>query len=152
LPRLAGSIDLILHKKGDPPDVIHLVDHKKCRTASKFFESSNAPALPPMSKELTQCKKDKWVAQINLYRHVLEGDYGLRVASMRMVVHHEESFPSSKDIMMKWVDVEKMLGLVPPDCPDGTRASATPTQPKYEGDEKLAEMLLGKRMRPMPAM
>ena len=151
LPRLAGSIDLILHKDGEPADVVHLVDHKKCKgTLSKYFSSSSKPAFPPMDKVLTQCKQDKWVSQINLYRHVLEGDYGLRVASMRMVVHHEECFPSSRDVMMRWVDVQPLLNLVPTECPAGTRAAATETHPRYE--DEIAEKLLGGRTKRLRAV
>lgn len=129
-PRIAGSCDLLLRHKDDPEDVVHVVDHKRCLTSGPFFKQSRSLAAPLTIPRLSDCKHSHWEAQANVYAHLLS-DYGLRVASMAMVVHHVDTFPNSKVFPMRHIDVSPLLALPPENSASGTTVIVTERLPAY---------------------
>ena len=80
---VAGSVDFVA-KNADGDLVI--VDWKRCTHGGKGFSKHwrGETMLPPVD-HLPECKLSHWSAQVNLYRVMLERNYGVRVAQMCMV-------------------------------------------------------------------
>lgn len=101
-PIVAGSIDLIYKKEGDPPNVVHLRDHKFTKIKDPTaFESTKYRSK--FIRDFAATKKGEYHAQLTLYRHILEEYYGLRVASMEMYVYH----PFNKGLLVVPFSVEE---------------------------------------------
>lgn len=138
-PRIAGSCDLLLTRIGDEEGVVHVVDHKRCKTDGAFFSSSRTTAAPYFDERVPDCKLSKWRVQANIYAHILS-DYGLRVGSMMMVSHYVNDpmidgtdepceggmALASKEWPLEFLDVSKLLETPPPGAPEGTEVRVHP--------------------------
>lgn len=95
---LAGSIDFIMRNKatGD----LSIVDWKRCITSGSGFDSAwgGKRMLPPMD-HLEETKLNHWKVQVNVYRKMLEKNYGVRIADMRMVVLYKDDQDEAVEFM-----------------------------------------------------
>jgi hypothetical protein len=83
--RIAGTIDAVFtNNKGE----YVLVDWKRCNSIdmNNRFQKSSNPAL----NHLPDCKFVKYSLQLNLYKYILQKNYGLTVAGMYIVNMHPE--------------------------------------------------------------
>ncbi len=85
--RIAGSIDMLF--RIDPvnaPNKVAIYDWK----CSKEIKTSNKyeKALPPIS-HLDDCNKNHYTLQLNLYKYILEKNYGLIICGLYLVVIHK---------------------------------------------------------------
>jgi hypothetical protein len=109
---VAGSVDCVLRHAAR--DEYMIVDWKRCDITGAGFERAfrDKRLLPPMDAHPAS-KRAHWQLQVNLYRHVLEGCYGLRVAHMCMVVAHAatNTTGAAVEIPHGVVDVAPLLQL-----------------------------------------
>lgn len=86
---LAGSIDFVM--RNTATGELSIVDWKRCLTSGSGFDSAwgGKRMLPPMD-HLEETKLNHWHVQVNVYRLMLEKNYGVRIADMRMVVLYED--------------------------------------------------------------
>jgi len=99
---VAGSVDFIAHNS--TTGKYGLIDWKRCKTKEAGFAKSFGKRFQAPLQHLEYHKMNKWSLQINVYREILERNYGLEIESMAMVVFHEEneaaavfSFPRTAD-------------------------------------------------------
>lgn len=85
---LAGSIDFLMRNTatGD----LSIIDWKRCLTDVSGFDSAwgGKTFLPPMD-HMEETKLNHWRVQVNVYRKILEDNYGVKIADMRMVVLYQ---------------------------------------------------------------
>ncbi len=81
---VAGSVDFV----GAYPDgTLGIVDWKRCIHGGRGFAAHfHGTTLKPPLEHLQDCKLSHWLAQVNVYRVILERKYGATVRSMQMVV------------------------------------------------------------------
>ena len=87
--KVAGSIDFVMRNK--TTGKFHIVDWKRCKTHERqFLNAFGKRFLPPLN-HLVQHKSNKWMVQVNVYREILERNYGIEIEGMSMVVFHQEN-------------------------------------------------------------
>lgn len=86
---LAGSIDFVMRHTVTGKYAI--VDWKRCQTKEDGFRKSFGRKFLPPIATVEQTKSNKWSLQVNVYREMLEKQYGLDIDSMAMVVCHCEN-------------------------------------------------------------
>jgi hypothetical protein len=87
-PLCAGSVDLILHHRDDPPNVVSIYDWKTTdirKNPDKFFSSHSSLKFFEGSPGKTW---GKWRVQASGYADLAERFYGLKVKTIAMVVIH----------------------------------------------------------------
>ena len=87
---LAGSIDFCARL---PDGRVVLIDWKRTSGLPQKFKSTY-PMQPPLS-HLEDCTGIHYRLQLNVYRHLLENCYDLRVARMLVVCCHPEHHPEA---------------------------------------------------------
>lgn len=89
--KLAGSIDMLF--KDCQEDVFDIYDWKRCKQIKDInsFES----ALPPID-HLPNSNKWHYSLQLNLYKYILENNYGLKIRNMVLVCLH----PNNKSYIL----------------------------------------------------
>ena len=110
--RIAGSIDFCLRL---PDGSMMLVDWKRTSGLPGKYQSYQA-MRPPIS-HIADCAGMHYRLQLNVYRHILEKYYNLRVSRMLVVCCHPEHYPQAfvddvprlerevEDLLHAWCDV-----------------------------------------------
>jgi hypothetical protein len=82
---LAGSIDFLMRNKHSGE--LSIVDWKRCITGNAGFSSAwkGRRMLPPLD-HMEETKLNHWKVQVNVYRHILETRYDVKIRDMMMVV------------------------------------------------------------------
>lgn len=87
---LSGSIDFIMRHKKTGKFVI--IDWKRCITEGSGFSSAfGGKRMSRPLDHIAQHKLNKWKLQVNVYREILEHNYGMEIEKMAMVVCHEDN-------------------------------------------------------------
>lgn len=83
--KLAGSIDMLFSIAGAPANHVAIFDWK----CSKKIDRANryAKAREPID-HLDDCNTNHYALQLNLYKYILEANYGLEVKEMKLVFIH----------------------------------------------------------------
>lgn len=85
---VAGSVDLIMVDKDGK---YHIVDYKRCDDTKPDFASAfGGRRMAAPFGMVEDCKSAAWGLQVNAYRHILEKEYGMEIASMRMVIFRSD--------------------------------------------------------------
>lgn len=86
--RIAGMIDMVFHKSGHDPDVVSIFDWK--RVACVKTHNQYQKGLSPLT-HLDDCNYIHYSLQLNLYKYILEKNYGKKVTEMKLVLLHPEN-------------------------------------------------------------
>lgn len=84
--KLAGSIDMVFRDTSDPSGTsVVIYDWKR----SKEIRTKNwfQRCLPPLS-HLDDCNYNHYALQLNVYKFIIERNYGLKVTALAIVVFH----------------------------------------------------------------
>lgn len=97
--KLAGSVDMIF-KDGDD---LHIYDWKRCKEIVKcnpFGKSS----INPLIEELPDTNYWHYCLQLNIYKYIIEKNYGYKVKDLYLIVLH----PKNKNYQkMKVIDLQR---------------------------------------------
>jgi len=101
--KIAGSIDMVyqLHEGDD----VNLAIYDWKRVESIRTSNSYSTAVPPF-EDIPDCNFYHYAIQLNVYRHILEKNYGKKIHELKLVVLH----PSNMDFMT--VDVPFLDDIV----------------------------------------
>lgn len=110
---LAGSIDFVM--RNTATGELSIVDWKRCLTSGSGFDSAwgGKRMLPPMD-HFEETKLNHWLIQVNVYRLMLEKNYGVRIADMRMVVLYDDQDEAVEFMHARDDSVEALIRLA---CP-----------------------------------
>ena len=86
---VAGSVDFVMRNKATGK--FSIVDWKRCKSKEAGFKKSFGRRFLPPLAHMEEHKSNKWCVQVNVYREMLEKNYGIEVDSMCMVVFHTEN-------------------------------------------------------------
>jgi hypothetical protein len=86
---VAGSVDFVMRNK--TTGKFSIVDWKRCKTKEAGFQKSFGRRFLPPLAHMDEHKSNKWCVQVNVYREMLEKNYGVEVDTMCMVVFHTEN-------------------------------------------------------------
>ena len=86
---VAGSVDFIARNTVTGKFLI--VDWKRCLTKKGFDVAFMGKKMLPPLDHLHDHKQNKWALQVNVYREILERNYGIEVEGMCMVVCHPDN-------------------------------------------------------------
>jgi hypothetical protein len=81
--RLAGSIDMIYKRRGKEEYVIY--DWKRCKNICDYNKYETA--FKPL-EQLPNCNKWQYSLQLNMYKYMLEQNYGIKIHSMILLCLH----------------------------------------------------------------
>jgi hypothetical protein len=84
---VAGSIDFV--GRNPVTGQLVIVDWKRCahgRWESGFASNYNGATMLPPADYMEECKLSHWALQTNIYRKILEDNYGVAIEAMMMVV------------------------------------------------------------------
>jgi hypothetical protein len=87
--KVAGSIDFVMRNK--TTGKFHIVDWKRCKTHDRGFLNAFGKRFLPPLHHLDQHKSNKWMVQVNVYREMLERNYGIEIEGMSMVVFYKDN-------------------------------------------------------------
>lgn len=94
---LAGSIDLLVKNDDNTYDII---DWKR----SKFIDNSTTPtlyttyAILPKLSHIMNTNYNHYSFQLNVYKYILENEYGFKIKNMKLVVCHPENKTNNYEI------------------------------------------------------
>lgn len=83
--KVCGSIDMI-YKDNETGD-LHMVDWKRSKEIRKFGFKKGIEPL----KHIPDCNYYHYSLQLNLYKYILEKNYSVKIASMRILVCHPKN-------------------------------------------------------------
>jgi len=84
--KLAGSIDMVFHRKSDDTYVIYDWKRSKEIKTSNDWETGYGPV-----SHLPNCNYWHYTLQLNTYRWFLETYYGLKISDMCIVIFHPDN-------------------------------------------------------------
>lgn len=84
---IAGSVDFIARNKHSGK--FWIVDWKRCKMDGFDDAWGKVFRFPLGAVPLT--KRNKWCLQVNIYRDILESEYGMEIEGMCMVVCHQQN-------------------------------------------------------------
>ena len=86
--QLAGSIDMIFQAKKDDPDTLLIYDWKRCK---KITKTNNFDTGKPPVDHLPDTNYWHYCLQLNMYRYILEKNYGKKIIGLFLVCLHPEN-------------------------------------------------------------
>lgn len=118
--RLAGSIDFVM--KNPATNKYYIVDWKRCKTKDAGFARSFGRKFLAPLMHLDEHKANKWAVQVNIYRHMLEKNYGIAIEGMCMVVFHQDNGAAEVHEFPRMPDVAALFSKR--SCGDGSGAAS----------------------------
>jgi ATP-dependent exoDNAse (exonuclease V) beta subunit len=100
--KIAGTIDMVYINPNDGS--LSIVDWKRCREMKQFVNTAfqQQRSLNPALQKLFDTNYYHYTLQLNLYKHILETKYGVRVKELILVNLH----PNNKGKDYEFYDVE----------------------------------------------
>jgi ATP-dependent exoDNAse (exonuclease V) beta subunit len=99
--KLAGSIDMIF-KDPNNEGCIYIYDWKRSKEIK--FQNWFQKGLAPL-EHLDDCNYNHYTLQLNVYRYIIEKNYGLKATELAIVVFHPNN-DSYRKIPIKFKDLE----------------------------------------------
>jgi hypothetical protein len=82
--KVAGTVDALFK---DSKSQFHMVDWKRCKNINRHAYR-NARCKMQGFTHLLDCNYNKYAIQLNIYKYILERNYGIKIATMRIVNFH----------------------------------------------------------------
>lgn len=105
--KIAGSVDM-LYSDPDNPTSLHMYDWKRCKEIVKSSAFGKS-ALNPLIEELPDTNYWHYCLQLNLYKYIIERNYGYTVEDMYLVVLHPNNANYQK---IKVIDLQQQIQLL----------------------------------------
>lgn len=106
--KVAGTIDAVFQ---DSEGQFHLVDWKRCKSINRH-SYRNARCKMQGFTHVLDCNYNKYALQLNIYRYILERNYGIKIATMRIVNFHP-NFENHQEYMVPEMRQEVECLLLP---------------------------------------
>lgn len=104
--KIAGSIDMIF-KDPNNDECIYIYDWKRSKEIK--YQNRFQKGLKPL-EHLDDCNYNHYTLQLNVYRYLIEKNYGLKVTELAIVVFHPNNDTYRKiPLEFKDDEIEKMM-------------------------------------------
>ena len=105
--KLAGSVDMLFKDPNDP-HALHIYDWKRCKEITKtngFGKTSTNPLI----EELPDTNYWHYCLQLNMYKYIIEKNYGYKVNDLYLVALHPDNENYKK---IKVIDLQHQVNLL----------------------------------------
>lgn len=87
--KLAGSVDMLFKDPTDP-NTLHIYDWKRCKEITKTSQFCKT-STNPLIEELPDTNYWHYCLQLNMYKYIIEKNYGYKVNDLYLVALHPDN-------------------------------------------------------------